>query len=93
LVSSCLGTAFYRHVIERKIEVRVEVTGRRGRRRLQLVDNLKETRGYWELKEEPLDRPLRRTGFVRSYEPFVRQTSVRMFTMCFKSYPFSFVSN
>ena len=38
-------------VIEGKIEGRIEVTGRRGRRRKQQLDDLKETRGYWKLKE------------------------------------------
>jgi len=41
--------------------------GRRGRRRKQLLDGSKETRGYWELKEEALDRTLWRTGFRRGY--------------------------
>jgi hypothetical protein len=80
------------HVIEGKIEGRIEVTGRRGRRRLQLLDCLKEKRGYWKPKAESLNRLLRRTGFGRGYEPLVRQTSVRMFTMCVKSNPASFVS-
>ena len=30
--------------------------GRRGRRRKQLQDGLKETRGYWKHKKEELDR-------------------------------------
>jgi hypothetical protein len=34
-----------KHVTEGKIEVRVEVTGRRGRRRKQLLDDLKEKKG------------------------------------------------
>jgi hypothetical protein len=33
-----------KHVIEGKIEGRIEVTGRLGRRRKQLLDDLKETR-------------------------------------------------
>jgi hypothetical protein len=32
------------------------VTGRRGRRRSKLLDELKERRGYSHLKEEALDR-------------------------------------
>jgi hypothetical protein len=32
------------------------VTGRRGRRRRKLRDDLKERRGYSHLKEEALDR-------------------------------------
>jgi len=31
------------------------VTGRGGRRRQQLLDDFRETRGYWKLKEEALD--------------------------------------
>jgi hypothetical protein len=38
--------------------------GRRGRRSRQLLDNIKETRGYRELKED--DYSLRRTRFGRS---------------------------
>jgi hypothetical protein len=34
------------------------MTGRRGRRRKQLLDDLKEKRGYWKLKEEALARTL-----------------------------------
>jgi hypothetical protein len=39
-----------KHVIEGKLEGRIEVTGRRGRRRKQLLDDLKELRSYWQLK-------------------------------------------
>ncbi|GFG31168.1 hypothetical protein Cfor_05154 [Coptotermes formosanus] len=35
-----------KHVIEGKIEGRMEVMGRQGRRRKRLLDDLKETRGY-----------------------------------------------
>jgi len=35
-----------KRVIEGKIEGRVEVTGRRGRRRKQLLDEFKEKRGF-----------------------------------------------
>jgi hypothetical protein len=47
-----------KHVIEGKLEGRIEMTGRRGRRRKQLLDDLKEKRRYWKLKEETLDRTL-----------------------------------
>jgi hypothetical protein len=39
-------------VIEGKMEGRIEMTGRRRRRRKQLLDDLKEKRRYWKLKEE-----------------------------------------
>jgi hypothetical protein len=54
-----------KHVTEGKIEGSIEVTGRRGRRRKQLLDDLEETRGYWKLKEEAQDRTLWRTRFGR----------------------------
>jgi hypothetical protein len=50
-----------KHVIEGKLEGWTEVTGRRVRRRKQLLDYLKEKRRYWKLKEEALDRTLWRT--------------------------------
>jgi len=34
---------------------------KRERRRKQLLDDLKETRGYWKMKEETLGRNLCRT--------------------------------
>jgi hypothetical protein len=37
---------FPEHVPEGKIKGRIEVTERRGRRRKQLLDDLKEIRGY-----------------------------------------------
>jgi hypothetical protein len=51
-----------KHVIEGMIEGRVEVTGRRGRRLKQLLDDLKEMRGQWKLNEDALDPTLWRTG-------------------------------
>jgi hypothetical protein len=66
-----------KHVFEGKIQVRIEVTGRRGRRRKQLLDDVKEKRGYCKLKEEALDRTLWRTRFRRAYGPVVK-TDYRM---------------
>ena len=34
------------------------MTGRRGRRRRKLLDDLKERRGYSQLKEDALDRTI-----------------------------------
>jgi hypothetical protein len=51
------------------------MTGRRGKRRKQLLDDLKEKRKYWKLKEEALDRTLWRTRFVRGYGRVVRQST------------------
>jgi hypothetical protein len=66
------------HVIEGNIEETIEVTGRRGRKCKQLLDDLKEMGGYLRLKEEALDRTLWRTRFGSGYGPVVRQTTERM---------------
>jgi hypothetical protein len=47
--------------------------GRRGRRRKNLLDDLQETRGYWKLKKETVDRTVWRTGFGRDCGPVERQ--------------------
>ena len=45
------------------------MTGRRGRRRRKLLDDLKKRRRYSHLKEEALDRT------VRGFGPVVRQNT------------------
>jgi hypothetical protein len=62
-------------VIEGKLQGRIEITGRRGRRRKQLLEDLKENRRYWKLKEAAFDRTLWKTPFGRGYGPVVRQTT------------------
>jgi len=62
-------------VIEGKIKGGIEVTGRRGRKRKKLLDDLKERRGYSRLKEEALDRTKWRARFGRGFGPVVRQTT------------------
>jgi hypothetical protein len=51
------------------------VTGRRGRRRRKLLDDLKEGRDYSHAKEEALDRTVWRAGFGRGFGIVVRQTA------------------
>jgi len=62
-------------VIEGKVKCGIEVTGRRGRRRKKLLDDLKERIGYSHLKEEALDRTMWRARFGKGFEPVVRQTT------------------
>jgi hypothetical protein len=69
------GNRLLRQVIEGKTKQGIEVTGRRGRRRWKLLDDLKEKRGYSHLKEEALDRTMWRAGFGRGFGPVVRQTA------------------
>jgi len=51
------------------------VTGRQGRRRRKLLDDLKERRGYCHLKEDALDRTMWRAGCGRGFGPDVRQSA------------------
>jgi hypothetical protein len=62
-------------VIEGKIKGGIEVTGRRGRRHRNLLDDLKERRGYSYLKVEALDRAMWRARFETGFGPVVRQTA------------------
>jgi hypothetical protein len=51
------------------------VTGRRGRRRRKLLDDIKKRSVYCHLKEEALDRTVWRARFGRGLGPVVRQTA------------------
>jgi hypothetical protein len=62
-------------VIEGKIKEEMKVTGKRRGRRRELLDDLKERRGYSHLKEEDLDRTMCRVHFGRGFGPVVRQTA------------------
>jgi hypothetical protein len=46
---------------------------RRGRTCKQILDDLKEKRGYWEMKEEGPNYTLWSNRFGRGYGPVVRQ--------------------
>jgi hypothetical protein len=69
IVRNCL----LQHVIEGNMEARTEVTGRRGKRCKQQLDDVKEKRGDWKLTEEELDCFLWVTHFGRCYGPATRQ--------------------
>jgi hypothetical protein len=47
----------------------MEVTRRRGIRREELLDELNDRRGYSHLKEEALDRTMRRNRFGGGFGP------------------------
>ena len=57
--------------VQGKIEGRMRVTGRRGRRRKKLLDDLNEKVKILEIEKETLDCILWRTGFVKAYRPLV----------------------
>jgi hypothetical protein len=46
-------------------KARTKVTGRRGRICQQLLDDLKEKKGYWNFKKEALDRTLLNIRFEK----------------------------
>jgi len=48
------------------------VTERRGKGSKQLLDHLKETRGFWKLKMEALDRTVWRTRCGIDHGPVTR---------------------
>jgi hypothetical protein len=60
-----------RHTTDGKIEG----MGRKGRRCKQLLNGLKETRGYQNLRKEALDHTLCRTCCGRIYGPVTRLTT------------------
>ena len=64
-----------KQVIEGKIKGGMDVTRRRGRRRRNVLDDLKDSRGYSYLKEEALDRTTWRNRFGGGFEPVVRQNT------------------
>ena len=53
----------------------MEVTRRLGRRRMKLLDDLKDRRGYYHFKEEALDLTMWRNRFGGDFEPVVRQNT------------------
>ena len=58
-------------VIEGKINGQIVVTRRRGRRCKKLLDDLKDRRGYCQLKEQALDGTMWRNRFGRGFGPVV----------------------
>ena len=48
---------------------------RRGRRQRQILDDVRETWRYWQLKEDAMDRTVLRTRFGRSYGQVIRWTA------------------
>jgi len=84
LVTFCDETAFYNGLLKERYKGGIEVTGRQGRRRRKLLDDLKERRGYSHLKEEALDRTIWRARFGRGFGPVIRQTAKWMNEKCFR---------
>ena len=62
-----------KQVIDGKIKGQIEVRRRQGRRRKKLLDDLKDRRGYCQLKEEALDCTMWRNRSGRGFAPVVWQ--------------------
>jgi hypothetical protein len=66
--ANCIGHILRRNCLIKYIfEGKILGTRRRGRRRMQLLNDLKETKRYWKLMEEAQDCTLWRTQFGRGY--------------------------
>ena len=76
LVADHEGSAFYNVPLKEIYKGMVEVTQRQERRSKQLLDDLKETRRYWPLKEEAQNRSVWSTCFERSYGLVLRQNII-----------------
>jgi hypothetical protein len=63
------------YLLKHFTEGKIEGSERRGRRRKQLLDDLKKKRRHWNLKKESLNHTLQRTGFGKGYGPVARQTT------------------
>jgi hypothetical protein len=66
MVTSYVETAFYNKLLKKDKGAR-----RQGRRRKKLLDDLKDRRGYCQLKEEAVDRSMWRNRFGRGFGPVV----------------------
>ena len=64
-----------KHVIKGNIKGEIKVTRTRGRRRKELLDDLKDRRGYFHLKEEALDPTMWRNCFGGGFGPVIRQNT------------------
>jgi hypothetical protein len=64
-----------KQVVEGKIEREMEVTRRRGRGRKKVLDDLKDRRGYSNLKDEAPYRTVRRNRFRGGFGPVVKQNT------------------
>jgi hypothetical protein len=62
-------------LLREKCKKKTELMGRRRRRSKQLLEDYKERRDSYELKERALDRTVWRTRYERRYVPVVRQTA------------------
>jgi hypothetical protein len=78
--ANCIGHILRRNCLLQqvtggKVKGGIEITGRRGKRRRKLLDDLKERRGYSHLKEEALDRTMWRPRSGRGFRPVARETT------------------
>jgi hypothetical protein len=76
LVTSCAQTAFSRHFIEGN-KRKDRRNGKTWKKSEHLLDERKETRRYWKLKQEALDRTACKTRYERRYGRVARQNNYK----------------
>ena len=74
-LKNLIGHMLHRNFLKHVIEGRMEGKRRRVTRHLQLLDDLKEKRRCWNLKEEALPGTPGRTRFGKGYGPVVRRST------------------
>jgi hypothetical protein len=77
---NCIGYILHRNcllkqVIEAELEGNIKRTERRGRRYDQLLDDFKESRRSWKLKEKVIVHTVWRTYLCRGYRDVARWTT------------------
>ena len=72
-----------KQIIEVKIKGQIEVTRRRGSRYKKLLDDLKDRRGYCQLKEEAVDRTMWMNRFGRGFGPEFDRLLMMMMMMIY----------
>jgi hypothetical protein len=69
------SNCFLKHVIEGKLEAKIEVTGKRGRRRKQLLDDLQEEERMLEIARGSTRSNCVDKSLWKGYGPLVLQTT------------------
>ena len=74
MVTSYVGrNCLLKDVAEVNVEGRLEVTGRRGTKRKQQLDDLTETTEYWKLKKGCTSSDSVDNSLSKGYRPVIRQ--------------------
>jgi hypothetical protein len=78
ILSVLLRISLLKRFVEGHVEIRMEVAGKWGWKRKQLMDDDREEIGYWKLRAEALDHTAWITCLWRGYGPVVWQYTIDM---------------